>query len=102
MVFVLCIQYLPGIAANPEQAVTEKFFKVHMTESNILFRIVLVPDFRTIGGNNGFLKLLPRILALHPSVIFINATDVFEGRADKDLKAALRIMKPIHCKALFD
>jgi hypothetical protein len=53
-------------------------------------RFILVPDFEVIQGCQGFIQLLPRLLDLPPAMICIKATDVWEAKADEDLRAALQ------------
>jgi len=103
--FIFWFSLYQGAMVKSEQQVSEKFFKITSSElgRGYTLRLLLVPDFQSMGGCKGFLKLLPRILELHPGAIFINASDLFDAKGDDELKAALRSLNPnILCAAMFD
>jgi hypothetical protein len=80
------------LAAEPESSIVEKYLKAENDESYNAepWRLILAPDFDTIGGVDGFIRLLPHIIELKPALVILNAEDVYDSRARKDLITSLK------------
>ena len=93
--------YLPFLAllmlfqlqvAAQEPVVKKKFLKAHSSLSlkNSFLRFVIVPDFGQVGGCEGFIRLLPQLMALRPTTILLGAEDVSRNENNEQFRSAIR------------